>query len=83
MDIHAKWSKIYQIDFGVMNYMRISHLKKKTNIIKTKLLTSDRVKSAAFKNDKAVETVKCPKGMIGTYQKILSKKGLGKKVKWK
>ena len=57
--------------------------KLKTITIKTKLLNAASVKAGAFKNDKAVATVKCPAGKKGTYQKILMKKGLGKKVKWK
>ena len=57
--------------------------KLKTLTIKSKLLTNASVKSGAFKNDKAVETVKCPGGKKAEYQKLLTKKGLGKKVKWK
>ena len=57
--------------------------KLKTIIIKTKHLTASSVKAGAFKNDKAVQSVKCPAGKKANYKKILSKKGLGKKVKWK
>ena len=56
--------------------------KLKTLIIKSKLLTDASVKSGVFKNDKAVQSVKCPAGKKAKYKKILSKKGLGKKVKW-
>ena len=57
--------------------------KLKTITIKTKLLTNASVKADAFKDDKAVQTVKCPGGKKAAYKKILTKKGLGKKVKWK
>jgi hypothetical protein len=54
--------------------------KLKTITIKTKLLTSKKVGTKAFKGIHKKAVIKVPKSKYKTYKKMLKKKGIGKKV---
>ena len=57
--------------------------KLKTITIKTTKLNSSNVGENAFKNINKNATVKCPKGMVEAYKKLLIEKGAPKTVKFK
>ena len=51
--------------------------------IQTKLLTDKNVGANAFKNIDKMPTVRCPKGMVNKYKKLLLKKGMPKNAIFK
>ena len=51
--------------------------------INTKKLTNASVGSKAFTGIASKPTVKCPKGMVKTYKKLLASKGMPKKTVYK
>ena len=63
---------------GIMNCPKLKKI-----VIRTRLLTKASVKANAFRNGYAGAIVKCPAGMKTTYQKILSRKGMKKTVKFR
>ena len=57
--------------------------KLKTLIIKTKNLTASGIGAGAFSKIYSKPTVTCPKEKLDLYQKILPKKGMPKKAKYR
>lgn len=66
---------------GKQAFYGCSKLKKIT--IKTKMLKMNRVGSKAFAKIYKKPTIKVPKKKYKSYKKILKKRGVGKKAKWK
>ncbi len=51
-------------------------------VIKTKRLTNKTIGAEAFTNAGTAPTVTCPRGLMKTYKKLLTKKGISKDAKF-